>query len=212
MASNQNTFKRTLATRRQRTSRANSEDVCLEEENPSPRVSPKSSPSHRRRTKFDLQTSLSDDESSKTESTLVHTDQSGDKPTRNWCFLCRIQVESKRLRLLFGLCAIINILSLVFSAPLFVCREVLPSTLSLPGLAPQGSSSSINLSSTQINNLDSCNKVFIQYVLITVVDFLLAVFYTLQTLARIEYLIYLRRTKSSKVSTPIVPPPHTHTH
>lgn len=204
MASNQNTLKRALATRRQRTSRANSEDVCLDEDH-SPRVTPKPSPRQRRHTKFDLQGSQdlsSDDDSSKTESTLVHADQSGEKPSRNWCFLCRIQVESKTLRLLFGLCAIINILALMFSAPLFICPEGLPETLSLPSLAPRSSSSSGNLSYTQFDDdLQSCNNVFIQFSLITVVDFLLAVFYTLQTLARIEYLIYLRRSKSTKVTT-----------
>ncbi len=217
MASNQNTLKRALATRRQRTSRANSEDVCLDSEDPSPKatprlspkatpgLSPKASPRQRRHTKFDIHDNddhQSDDGSSKVEGTLIQTDQSGEKQSRNWCFFCRIQVESKTIRLLFRFCAIFNILSLVFSAPLFICPKNLPDTPSLP----LGSSRGGNFSSNEVDGLQSCNKVFIQYALITVVDFLLAVFYTLQTLARIEYLIYLRRTKSRKVRCS-----HTHT-
>ncbi len=197
MASNQNTLKRALATRRQRTSRANSEDVCLDSEDPSPKASPKP----QRHTKFDIQVQdnddhQSDDESSKAEGALIQTDQAGEKQSRNWCFFCRIQVESKTIRLLFRFCAIFNILSLVFSAPFFICPKDLPGTPSLPlGSSPGG-----NLSHNEFDGLKSCNNVFIQYSIITVVDFLLAVFYTLQTLARIEYLIYLRRTKSRKVN------------
>ncbi len=202
-SSQQNTLKRALATRTRpaRTSRANSEDVCLDEDSIS-KVTPRPSPSprQRRHTKFDLQASQdidSDDNLSKTESTLIHADQAGEKQSRNWCFFCRIQVESKTLRLLFGLCAVINILSLVFSAPLFVCDHIPDENLTLPSLTPPGPNSSFG---NFTDALQSCNNVFIQYTLIAAVDFLLAVFYTLQTLARIEYLIFLRRTRSNKVN------------
>lgn len=192
MASNavyENTLKRAPATRRK--SRANSMGVDLDNED--------SSAKPERHTTFDIPPDPQEIESqqetsestSETDSTLALPEHSGEKHSVNWCFLCRIQVESKKLRLLFRFCAVFNILSLVFSAPIFSCNGDPPAKLPL-------FSGNVSM---------ECEKVFIQFTFIAAVDFLLAVFYTLQTLARIEYLVYLRRTKSGKVECT-----HTHTH
>ena len=225
-ALNTGTLKRTLATRRQR---GWSEDRELDSDEPSPRLErsersprPEASPRTERRAQFDSQTYTHEsqdlDNDSITDSSLAQADSSGEKTSRNWCFLCRIQVESKVIRFLFRICAVINLLSLVFSAPLFMCpKDPMAQNASL---MPSDSLTDLIKTPSMFRNssemLQGCYSVFVQFSLITVIDFTLAVFYTLQTLARIEYAIYLRRNKkTSKVvsDTHITPfTTHTHTH
>ena len=225
---NSSTLKRTLATRRQR---GKSEDRELDSDEPGSRLEhrersprPEASPRTERRAQFDSQTYTQEsqdlDNDSITNSSLAQADSSGEKTSRNWCFLCRIQVESKTIRFLFRICAVINLLSLVFSAPLFMCPPV-------PGPMAQNASALLRRLINDPSHfsgvdkgmrLQDCYSVFVQFSFITVIDFALAVFYTLQTLARIEYAIYLRRSKkTSKVVfdthslTPFTTHAHAHT-
>lgn len=177
-------LKRAKATRR-RGERASS-DPLRDSKSPSPLRERQGSVT------FDNQAStiyLTEDDSLAVDgSTQLDTDgnqadnYSAEKPSRNWCFLCRIQVELSCSRLFFQIFAVINFLSLIFSGPLIECKSQVNTTNSTPTA--------------------ECNAVFIQFVTITVVDLVLAIVYTLHTLARIEYAIHLRFKKKNKVHVP----------
>ena len=202
MASKPGTLKRSKATRR-RGERASS-DPLRDSTSPSPTRERQGSVT------FDNQAStiylteddiLTQDDSSQLDTDGNQTDNySAEKSGRNWCFLCRIQVELTCSRLFFRIFAVINFLSLIFSGPLVECDRQIDTT--------NGTQSA------------GCNAVFIQFVTITAVDFVLAIVYTLHTIARIEYAIHLL-FKKSKVHNMlrflyyihfIATHTHTHTH
>lgn len=180
-----NTLKRGKATRRQRSDRS-SVDILREGET--------LSPYHERRsfdnqisTGYSLEDIFTQDGASDTATVGNHVDSyEGEKVSRNWCFLLRVQVEWSCSRLFFRIFAVINFLSLIFSGPLFECK---PSGVdSLPNASDENSS--------------QCNAVFIQFVTLTAVDFILAIVYTLQSLARLEYAVHLmlKKRKVSRIS------------
>lgn len=75
---------------------------------------------------------------------------------------CHLLVENKAARRLFRVCAVLNLISLVFSAPLRRC-------------------------STREDDRDCFYGVFSQLVIITALDFVLTLLYTLQTYVRFQY-------------------------
>lgn len=95
-------------------------------------------------------------------------------PSRGSCYGCHLLVENKAARRLFRVCAVLNLISLVFSAPLRSCT-------------------------TGENDKDCFNGVFAQLVIITVLDFVLALLYTLQTSVRFQYSLYRWRSKKQVV-------------
>ena len=90
-------------------------------------------------------------------------------PSRGSCYGCHLLVENKVARRLFRVCAVLNLISLVFSAPLRRCNE---------------------------GDEDCFYGVFAQLVIITVLDFVLALLYTLQTYVRLQYSLYRWRRKN----------------
>ena len=78
---------------------------------------------------------------------------------RGSCYGCHFLVENKIARRLFRVCAVLNLISLAFSAPLKSCE---------PGT-------------------NRCDDVLIQLVIITILDSLLAIVYTIQTYVRFQY-------------------------
>ena len=88
------------------------------------------------------------------------------------CRLCPLHflVENKWVRRFFRVCAVLNLLSLMFSASFYTCLR---------------------------DDSEDCDKVFVQYATITSIDFVLALIYTVQTLARLNYAIYIRTRKVS---------------
>ena len=99
---------------------------------------------------------------------------------RGSCRGCHFLVENKIARRLFRVCAVLNLISLVFSAPLTRC----------------------NSDECSANVTDCYNSIFIQLVVITILDFLLAVIYTVQTYVRFQYSLYQReRRKQVHVCT-----------
>ena len=84
---------------------------------------------------------------------------------RRSCYGCHFLVENKVTRRLFRVCAVLNLVSLVFSAPLNRCEP--------------------HLCIREVR--DCCEDVFIQLVVITILDFLLAIIYTIQTYVRFQY-------------------------
>ena len=70
-----------------------------------------------------------------------------------------------------SVCAFVNLLSLIFSAPFVTCS------------ADVGKGN------------ERCQKKFVWFVVIICVDFLISILYTIQFIARIEYAIYLRVQK-----------------
>ena len=126
------------------------------------------SPSPRRGSvTFDTQTSVYHPD--QPQGTLTETkddDEVGTKVGYSGCFPCHYLVERRWARRLFRVLAVFNLTSLIFASPLKKCSG---------------------------DSEDDCTGVRIQFVVIACVDFMLAVLYTLQTLLRIEYSIYLRR-------------------
>lgn len=103
------------------------------------------------------------------------------------CRLCHVLVENKWVRRFFRVCAVVNLLSLMFSSSLYQCDSIDPS---------------------QVNGTDNgtdpsqdaeCHKVFVQYVIITSIDFVLAVIYTVQFVVRINYGVFIRKKKVSYI-------------
>ena len=92
------------------------------------------------------------------------------RPIRGNCYGCHFLVENKLARRLFRVCAVLNLISLVFSAPLRQCD-------------PAG------------GNEQFCDHVFVQLIIIAVVDFLLAILYSLQTYVRFQYSLYQYQRK-----------------
>ena len=81
------------------------------------------------------------------------------------CYGCHFLVENKVIRRLFRVCAVLNLVSLVFSAPLKNCE----------------------VSKCRPEIRDCCEDVFIQLIIITILDSLLAVIYTVQAYVRFQY-------------------------
>lgn len=88
------------------------------------------------------------------------------------CYACSTLMEKSRVRKFFQVCAVINLLSLMFSAPLRVCGPDTP---------------------------EYCDDVFIQYVIIAVVDFVLSVLYTVQLVLVIVALCSRARGRKKEV-------------
>ena len=82
----------------------------------------------------------------------------------------------------FRVCAVFNLLSLAFSAPLRVCPEMKDGQ---------------NVTDT---SGEDCDGVFIQFVIIAAADVILALLYTLQLLMRIQYTVFLCFGKNKRVS------------
>lgn len=88
------------------------------------------------------------------------------RPGRGSCYGCHFLVENKIARRLFRVCAVLNLISLALSAPLKRCD---------PGTQ---CSQSVR---------DCCDDVLIQLIIITILDSLLAIIYTIQTYVRFQY-------------------------
>jgi hypothetical protein len=85
---------------------------------------------------------------------------------RGSCYGCHFLVENKIIRRLFRVCAVLNLISLVFSAPLNRCEVH---------------------QCRREDNSDCCDDVLIQLIVITILDSLLAIIYTVQTYVRFQY-------------------------
>jgi hypothetical protein len=97
------------------------------------------------------------------------------------CYTCRVLLERHWVKKFFRVCAVFNILSLAFSAPLRVCSEVenRGNGTDLPG--------------------EDCEGVFVQFVVIAVADVILALVYSVQLSLRIQYMIFLCFKKGKRV-------------
>lgn len=84
---------------------------------------------------------------------------------RGSCYGCHFLVENKIIRRLFRVCAVLNLISLVFSAPLNRCE----------------------VHQCRPEERDCCDSVLIQLIVITILDSLLAIIYTVQTYVRFQY-------------------------
>lgn len=104
------------------------------------------------------------------------------------CYACNTLLERRSVRKFFRFCAVFSLLSLAFSAPLRVCSEAVGSNSS--------SSSSMDLPEEEE---EDCEGVFIQFVVITAVDLILALIYTVQLGMRIQYTTFLCSRKSNRV-------------
>lgn len=112
---------------------------------------------------FDRQTSIFPGEGEGQQGVLK--EEVEQRSGRGSCYGCHFIVENKVARRLFRVCAVLNLISLVFSAPLNRCD--------------------VHQCRPEIR--DCCDKIFIQLVIITIVDSLLAVIYTVQTYVRFQY-------------------------
>ena len=118
---------------------------------------------------FDQQTSIyPEDGGGEQQQGLLKEAKDGEeeveqRPARGSCYGCHFLVENKIARRLFRVCAVLNLISLVFSAPLRSCE---------PGMQKY------------------CDHVFAQLVIITVLDLLLAILYTIQVYVRFQYSLY----------------------
>ena len=84
---------------------------------------------------------------------------------RGSCYGCHFLVENKIIRRLFRVCAVLNLISLVFSAPLNRCE----------------------VHQCKSEERDCCDSVLIQLIIITILDSLLAIIYAVQTYVRFQY-------------------------
>lgn len=95
------------------------------------------------------------------------------------CYTCSTLLERHWVKKFFRVCAVFNLLSLAFSAPLRVCTERKNggNNTDMPG--------------------EDCEGVFIQFVVIAAADVILALLYTTQLLMRVQYTAFLcfRRDK-----------------
>lgn len=103
------------------------------------------------------------------------------------CYTCNTLLERHWVKKFFRVCAVFNLLSLAFSAPLRVCSERGNST------EPDGGNS------TDIPG-ENCEGVFIQFVVIAVADVILALLYTVQLLLRVQYTVFLCFRRDKRVS------------
>ena len=91
--------------------------------------------------------------------------------------VCRALIEKRAFRRFFRACACVNILALIFSAPLKHCEG--------PGRPERE---------------EACEAHFILFVVISCVDFILSILYTVHTIARTEYAVYRHKSRRRKVS------------
>ena len=144
-------------------------------------VTTASSPRHGRRgsVTFDKQTSVYEGE--RLELRDLHGGEEEEELLRStggkWRS-CYVLVEKRYYRQFFRFCAVVNIVSLLFSPPLLYRQCVDPD--------PQ----------TSIGNRQTnCTAVFAQFVFAACVDFVLSLIYTLQTAVRVHYAIYLNKNR-----------------
>ena len=105
----------------------------------------------------------------------------------NRCYTCNTLLERRSVRWFFSLCAVLNLLSLVFSAPLRMCE-------------PEGIANCTQWGNgTSTESGGDCTGVFAQFVVIAIVDFVLAIFYTIQLVLRLQYAVFLCLTGHKKV-------------
>lgn len=102
----------------------------------------------------------------------VEEEEEEDQSGSDNCYTCSTLVERRSFRRLFRVCAVVNLLSLAFSAPLRICND---------------------------EEESDCDGVFIQFLIITVVDFIVALVYTLHLALRIQYLVYHRYKKKASL-------------
>ena len=100
------------------------------------------------------------------------------RPGRGSCYGCHFLVENKVARRLFRVCAVLNLISLMFSAPWKRCDPPQECDPDVWG--------------------DCCDLIFVQLVIITILDTLLALVYTIQTYVRFQYSLY-QREKNKQV-------------
>ena len=91
-------------------------------------------------------------------------DEEEDQVNSERCYTCNTLLERRYIKRFFRICAVLNLLSLAFSAPLRVCTK---------------------------NDDDKCDAVVIQFIVIAVVDLIVAILYTLQLFMRTQYTIFL---------------------
>lgn len=98
------------------------------------------------------------------------------------CYTCSTLLERHWVKKFFRVCAVFNLLSLAFSAPLRVCLE-------------RGNGE--NDTDMHDTVREDCTGVFIQFVVIAIADVILALLYTTQLLMRLQYTAFLcfRRDK-----------------
>ena len=105
----------------------------------------------------------------------------GDEPPHSgwWGRGCRALVEKRPFRVFYRVCALLNVLSLLFSAPLLVCTS-------------------------REHDVNDCYGVFVQFTFIACVDFVLCVVYTLQTAVRLHYAVHLYQKVGCSVTARVV--------
>lgn len=111
-----------------------------------------------------------------------------DQAVSGKCYACNTLLERRGVRKFFRLCAVLNLLSLAASAPLRVCSD-----LNLP----EGTKSCTMFESKPELEED-CKGVFIQFVVIAVVDLIVAILYTFQFVLRLQYTFFLCRNGDRK--------------
>lgn len=90
-----------------------------------------------------------------------------------------------------SVCAFVNVLSLIFSVPFVVCDNERKDDY----IGGSGGG--------QENDSGRCDKLFVWFVVITCIDFVVSVVYTLQLIARVECAIYLRVHKDRVSVAPL---------
>lgn len=96
--------------------------------------------------------------------------------SKKWCYTCNTLLERPWVGRFFSLCSVLNLLSLACSSPWRVCE----------------------LESTK--DFDECGGVFLQFVIITFVDFVLSIVYTIQlTMATQCILVHFCKDHKKKV-------------
>lgn len=149
-----------------RSRRAHSTDKSLRATKDVRTPSPRRGAGRRGSVTFDHQTSIYPDkgEGQEEQGLLKGSDEETEqKSDRGSCYGCHFLVENKVARRIFRVCAVINLISLAFSAPLYDCSP---------------------------DNESDCDRVFVQLIIITVLDFFLALLYTIQTYVRFQYSLY----------------------
>lgn len=96
------------------------------------------------------------------------------------CYAYSTLLQKRSVKKFFRVCAVFNLLSLAFSAPLRVCSE-----------AANGGNG------TDASGED-CQGVFVQFVVIAGADLVLALLYTVQLFMRVQYTVFLCCRKGNR--------------
>ena len=110
-----------------------------------------------------------------------------DQAASGKCYTCNTLLERRSVRRFFCLCAVLNLLSLAFSAPLRVCSNL-----------PEAEGTNCTKFLVKNGSGEDCKGVFIQFVVIAVVDFIVAILYTFQFVLRMQYTIFLCKSGDHK--------------